>query len=895
MALVETYKRRVEAFADAALRPYLKTIRAPQWKPPSAKELNDCVWQTIVLQPLEVIVLDCPLLQRLRYVRQLGVAHWTYPGAAHSRFEHSVGALHQIHRLIQSLAQKNMTTSTEALPSVPGPPTQNLLRLAALCHDIGHGAMSHVVENAFKRLGTIADLTIELADDLGVEEAKLSEAAACFLIGSPSFRELIETARQRTRHELPDNIDEVISLLRKAILGQPIHDRYPLLQELINGPFDADKLDYITRDAHMAGVPVVTDIPRLVQKVRALEIEKSQLPRPVGRRVVGGHPSYVLYGVALSGGRTLDELMFGRTLLFDKIYRHQKVRATEAMVSSIVELLVEVAGDCAAMLPLLFEDDDLLELTREGLSSRFGKEISVAEWARLAPAREIGARLKRRQLFVRAFAFAQSMPLDPFRVDDEQKRGFERLLRDSPKPEQRKSLVRDIADELRKMRELVPDAWPEELAESLESYVALDAPDSFGHPKEISRAYLVSDDRQLVPFNEESAESPAWSAAYLMTRDLGYVFAPSELAVPTFLATEVVFRRRYNIRTPHSGQDYAKVKAEPLERLRRSLTEKGYYDKLPNDLRAEPKRLGKADVEGRIASVVHKLGGYEGLSHGSPGHTRTVRLDPIRVRTWLRQFQTDEEVEAALGWIEALKIVTRHDIHTAIKQFMDQHPSFKGAWVCPLGSPKDTSAIVTYYVNDLGSEYAFQPATLSEALANEAKPILFVDDFIGSGKQARTIICSLMGEKGPLDEDHGPTLTPNMREELRKRNLGFLFAVGDAVGLNELLKDSARLGLTAVGFVHQPSTTLPRAFPPSSTKGTRVRERAHDIGKQILQCMQPAKAPEIIEQRALGYGGMSYLLVFPYNTPTQTLTLLWAEGKVDGWQWLPLLPRRRKT
>ena len=59
--------------------------------------------------------------------------------------------------------------------------------------------------------------------------------------------------------------------------------------------------------------------------------------------------------------------------------------------------------------------------------------------------------------------------------------------------------------------------------------------------------------------------------------------------------------------------------------------------------------------------------------------------------------------------------------------------------------------------------------------------------------------------------------------------------------------------------------------------------------------MQPLKSPEEIEQRALGYGGRSYLLVFPYNTPTQSLTLLWGEGTVDGWQWLPLLPRRRKT
>src|SRR5207253_295025 len=135
--------------------------------------------------------------------------------------------------------------------------------------------------------------------------------------------ELIEVAQQKTEHTLPA---DPVTKLQDVILGRPISDQYPLLQELINGPFDADKLDYITRDAHMAGVPVVTDIPRLVQKVRALEIERSKLPLNVSQTVSTGPPLYILYGIALSGGRALDELMFGRTLLFDKIYRHQKVR-----------------------------------------------------------------------------------------------------------------------------------------------------------------------------------------------------------------------------------------------------------------------------------------------------------------------------------------------------------------------------------------------------------------------------------------------------------------------------------------------------------------------------------------------------------------------------------------
>ena len=91
----------------------------------------------------------------------------------------------------------------------------------------------------------------------------------------------------------------------------------------------------MTRDAFMAGVPVVTDIPRLVQKVRALQLNEEELPDELSR-VRGRLKIYVMLGIAHSGGRTLDELVLGRVLLFDKIYLHHKLRAIEAMVALIL-------------------------------------------------------------------------------------------------------------------------------------------------------------------------------------------------------------------------------------------------------------------------------------------------------------------------------------------------------------------------------------------------------------------------------------------------------------------------------------------------------------------------------------------------------------------------------
>src|SRR5262249_2157019 len=142
-----------------------------------------------------------------------------------------------------------------------------------------------------------------------------------------------------------------------------------LIHELISGPFDADKLDYLSRDAYLCGVPVVTDISRLIQKVRVADLPLDRLPLSVKKSVEAGHGSYLMTGIALSGGRTMDELMLSKALLADKIYRHHKVRAAEAMVSSALHALSEIVPGSVAMLPYKLVDDELIDLTKARVES----------------------------------------------------------------------------------------------------------------------------------------------------------------------------------------------------------------------------------------------------------------------------------------------------------------------------------------------------------------------------------------------------------------------------------------------------------------------------------------------------------------------------------------------
>ena len=117
----------------------------------SPKEFNDPVWGTIVVEPFEVCLIDSPLVQRLRSIRQLGVVHLIYPSALHTRFEHVMGSAHLVGSLIGAI-------NGHAPREVVSPALRNTMRLAALCHDLGHGVMSHVSENAAaKKPGLLSD------------------------------------------------------------------------------------------------------------------------------------------------------------------------------------------------------------------------------------------------------------------------------------------------------------------------------------------------------------------------------------------------------------------------------------------------------------------------------------------------------------------------------------------------------------------------------------------------------------------------------------------------------------------------------------------------------------------------------------------------------------------
>lgn len=891
-ALLNGYKAALESFASTHLDAYIGHLVAHS-VPRHRKEFNDPVWKTLVLYPLEIAILDAPLLQRLRRIRQLGVAHWVYPGATHSRLEHTIGVVHQVQRLITSI---NTHVTDDTQPFIDQEWT-NLLRLTALCHDIGHGTMSHVSEKAIRTLDAAGRVEREFARRHGVEGARLGEIAAYYMVGSPSFARLLEVVQGAVgAHVLPP---DAVSLMQKTIIGTVIRDDIPLLHELISGPFDADKLDYMPRDAHMSGIPVVTDVDRLIEKVRAVKVTQDELPHDVARVVEGGRVSYTMTGIDLSGARTLDELMLGRTLLFDKIYRHQKVRAAEVMVASILLSIADLVTDTPIFAPFVFADDALLEIDEAVIAHRAKRPLTSLETARVAVASDVARRLKDRQLFVRAYAFAQTMPLDPYRGDARHQSGLEKMLRDVKDAERRDNLLRRICSDVREIVRLLgkQSALAALAGDDIAPYVRLDPPETPPSPGDAARAYLIANNRRIIPFKDDFAGARAWTDAYPLTRDIGYIFAPEEIAPYVFLAAEKVVRGEYDVRLPSSMVAYAKQDARTLNRLRSELTTAGYYVSSPFDLRPMPQRLTMADVQSDIAHIVRGLSGYSGVASQEARDRHQVTLNDERILDWLRQFETDELIDAALRVARKVRLIGRDDVVATLKTFMDGHPAFEGGFLCPLGEPKDSSAVVTYYAGDVAQQYGLRVRSLDDALAR-GRPIIFVDDLIGSGNQTASILETWLGLQPVVDlkEERQP-LTLDQGNLLRGRPLGFVFAGGLPQGVERLRQRISELGLDATVEVGE--TNLPRAFEPgtfaSTEQETAFRAICETVARGVLLDLAKGHDEAWTQNRVFGYGNDALLVIFPYNTPTQTLTCLWARGNVAGAPWVPLFPRRPKT
>ena len=285
--------------------------------------VRDSLYDLIPLGPREERLINTPAFLRLQKIKQLGFVYRIWPGATHTRYEHSLGCYHLAVRALRSLLQCG---NDGKLTNVASSSIQTLV-VAALLHDIGHYPFSHTIEE----LG----YPIVLHEQVGRSIIEQSEIA---------------TIIERDYRLSPERVADMIDPPRSKTLP----DDDELLAPLLSGALDVDKLDYLPRDARACNVPYGgVDVSRLLGALRISSGLPSmgEEPRNAQRRIVVTH----------KGISPLHSLLHARQEMFDNIYWHHTSRALQVMlVRAVQEALLAGTLEAAQLVGL--DDSSLLTL-----------------------------------------------------------------------------------------------------------------------------------------------------------------------------------------------------------------------------------------------------------------------------------------------------------------------------------------------------------------------------------------------------------------------------------------------------------------------------------------------------------------------------------------------------
>jgi len=257
------------------------------------RKVRDPVHGFVSLNQKEAEVLGTRILQRLRGIRQLALASLVYPGAVHTRFDHSLGVCHIAHLMAEALRLSE--------------DERRLVGLAALLHDVGHGPFSHVSEAALELFAGAGRL-----HDRGTGLRQVHELIAT---------EIIRADPELCRLMGPTECDKVAKLLLGGY-GEPV------CRAVVSGPLDADKQDYLLRDSHFCGVKYgVFDVEQLQRELCTLED-----PESGGKQLA----------ISSDGIHALEQFVLAKYYLTTQVYRHKVRLITDQMLIRAIRLGIEV-------------------------------------------------------------------------------------------------------------------------------------------------------------------------------------------------------------------------------------------------------------------------------------------------------------------------------------------------------------------------------------------------------------------------------------------------------------------------------------------------------------------------------------------------------------------------
>ncbi len=221
-------------------------------------------------------IIDSPEFQRLRYIRSLGLCFYVFPGANHTRFEHSIGTMHLAGLFSEALELEG----------------KDLVMAAALLHDVGHPPLSHSNEDIFREITGMEHLDAGLA--------------------------IIEGKGDFSGSSLPGSLEDVGISPRDVVSVLKGSDpKLRILSRMVSGPVDVDELDYLRRDSLYCGVQMGNVDHRRIINV-ALEQDNDIV-------------------IEEKGIGTLESILIARILMYSNVYFHKTSRIAQSMAGYVID------------------------------------------------------------------------------------------------------------------------------------------------------------------------------------------------------------------------------------------------------------------------------------------------------------------------------------------------------------------------------------------------------------------------------------------------------------------------------------------------------------------------------------------------------------------------------
>ena len=274
-------------------------------------EMRDPIHGFIKVSKKEKRLIDTQVFQRLRRIRQLAMTFLVYPGAMHTRFDHSIGVMHIAGRICNRLRELNPARICEE--------DIDRVRLAALLHDVGHGPFSHVSEYLLDKYA--------LDEDAGgrVREKIHEKITVDIVCNDPQINDILD--------------DDERNFVIEMIQGKPTPDWH---RDIVSSELDADKMDYLLRDSYFTGVKYgIYDLEKIIESC-----------------LIEGDKTETSLAVSSKGIYALEQLLLARYHMTQQVYWHRVSLISNEMIIRGISLAIDDNDDNNEEMKQLYQYDE---------------------------------------------------------------------------------------------------------------------------------------------------------------------------------------------------------------------------------------------------------------------------------------------------------------------------------------------------------------------------------------------------------------------------------------------------------------------------------------------------------------------------------------------------------